>query len=410
MFLGIKTSGKSNVVINQVQNILLLDVICRICQSIFNTKQPEDSQTPQLFCEEGHSFCKNCCRILKKCPYCKSKRRQRAVSLGKSKLGEIDEKIKRIQIELPLISYKEVKKSDREHDRGAFADVYYCQWNSSAVALKTLRFEANQRSIETLTREAAIGFQLQHPNIVQVFGITKIKENYLGIIMEWSDLGTLYKNMNDMNEEQKVRSSLCICEGLAHMHSLKVAHRDLKPQNVLLFGNKFTAKISDFGTSKMMLTIQTSLTLRGTPRYSAPELSKNGLQNLICADIYSFLVVLYELFGDLEAFPELKIQQHKNRLKNSSFPDSFPKKLKSLVLKGTSKDPSKRPKLDDIRSALEGILDKNKCAVLHSEEKKRQLEEEPETENPTTKKMKTGDNEEMIRTGNSSRDKTGTEI
>jgi len=50
-----------------------------------------------------------------------------------------------------------------------------------------------------------------------------------------------------------------------------IAHRDFKPENVLLFGGeKSVAKISDFGTSKVIQTILTNTDSVGTPKYAAP--------------------------------------------------------------------------------------------------------------------------------------------
>jgi serine/threonine protein kinase len=122
---------------------------------------------------------------------------------------------------------------------------------------------------------------MKHPNIVALFGLTKLENNYMGLVMEWADHGSLSDNMEDLNREEKINVFLCICEGLAYMHSNKIAHRDLKPENILLFRNKSIAKISDIGTSKVIQTIipnTTNTAAVGTLKYTAPELMSVGLQ------------------------------------------------------------------------------------------------------------------------------------
>ena len=163
---------------------------------------------------------------------------------------------------------------------GSYADVYQCKWNNSNlhVALKQLRIKPKACQMDEIQLEAAICFQMQHPNIVALFGLTRLENNYMGLVMEWADQGSLSDNMEEMKEDEKIKVSLCICKGLDYMHSNRIAHRDLKPENVLLFGDKSTAKISDFGTSKVIQTIITSTGAVGTPKYSAPELMGVGLQ------------------------------------------------------------------------------------------------------------------------------------
>ncbi len=161
---------------------------------------------------------------------------------------------------------------------GSNADVFQYKWKNTLVALKRPRFKPDTSQMDDIQLEAALCFQMHHPNIVALFGLTQLKNNYMGIVMEWADQGNLKENMTKMNEEEKIKISLCICEGLNYMHSNRIAHRDLKPENVLLFGDKSNAKISDFGTSKVIHTIMTNTGLVGTPKYTAPELMEKGLK------------------------------------------------------------------------------------------------------------------------------------
>ena len=114
---------------------------------------------------------------------------------------------------------------------------------------------------------------MRHNNIVIFHGLTKLENDFFGLVLEWSDQGNLRQNMEDLKMDQKIKISLCICYGLSYMHSNRIAHRDMKPENVLLFGDKSTAKISDFGTSKNIQTFIKNSGMVGTPIYWAPELT-----------------------------------------------------------------------------------------------------------------------------------------
>ncbi len=179
---------------------------------------------------------------------------------------------------ITMIPISHLKNKKTEPDgTGTYSDVFHCKWNEINVALKQLRNKAKPSQMDDIKVEAAICFKMRHPNIVTLYGLAELGNNHLGLVMEWADQGSLSDNLEEMSNEEKIKVSLCICQGLAYMHLKRIAHRDLKPENVLLFGDKAKAKISDFGTSKLMQTFAAHSTNVGTPQYSAPELMDSEL-------------------------------------------------------------------------------------------------------------------------------------
>jgi serine/threonine protein kinase len=212
--------------------------------------------------------------MLKDCPSCEQKLTEN------EKRDVIKKKREQLSKAIPMIPiHKLERQSTIAAATGSYADIFQCKYNkTNLVALKQLRILPKSNKMDDLQFEAALCFQMCHPNIVTLFGLTKLENGYLGLVMEWADQGSLSENMENMNNTEKIKVSLCICEGLAYMHTNKIVHRDLKPENVLLFGDKSIAKISDFGTSKVVQTIVVNTAMAGTPKYSAPELMGPGLQ------------------------------------------------------------------------------------------------------------------------------------
>jgi serine/threonine protein kinase len=221
---------------------------------------------------------------MKECPTCKSKlKRQSSEGNKEEKYQKIKDKRNQILAEIPGISITEIKRVTLlPSATGSYADIFQCHRNGSFVALKQLRLKPNEKQTFDIQWEAALCFQVQHPNIVSILGLTRLENNYMGIVMEWADQGNLRENMEKMSTGEKTKVSLCICEGLDYMHSIRIAHRDLKPENVLLFGDRTVAKISDFGTSKIIQKCIVGTNMVGTPKYSALEIILKGIQVRLC--------------------------------------------------------------------------------------------------------------------------------
>jgi serine/threonine protein kinase len=213
---------------------------------------------------------------MKECPVCESKLQRLSSAWNKK---ENVEKLKQTTNDIPLIPLDHLQcLSNLPIKSDPSSDFFKYKWSTSLVTLKRLRVKPNKSQMNNIKLEAALCFKMRHPNIVAFFGLTVDSDNYTGFVMEGADQGNLTENMETMTHEEMLKVSVCICEGLSYMHCNQIAHRDLKPESVLIFGNKTIAKISDFGISKIIQTTIVGTDMVGTPKYCAPEIMFKGIQ------------------------------------------------------------------------------------------------------------------------------------
>lgn len=219
------------------------------------------------------------------------------------------------------------------HRCGSQGDVYLGRLSNSPVAVKRVRDGAlaNIRHLK----------DLDHKNIIHFKGVSQDpRRNFYFIVMEWCNNGTLAQKLHDAHPIISP-SNLCdfaqqIANGMKYLHSKNIIHRDLKPSNILLTRNN-ELKISDFGTHKVFnksSVLSTSQT--GTYAYMAPEVIR-GESYSFPIDVWSYGVVLWEMFFGLRPYNNLDSSAVVWAVGNNSFhlpvPASFPDGL-SFILKG----------------------------------------------------------------------------
>ncbi|XP_018334476.1 serine/threonine-protein kinase fused [Agrilus planipennis] len=181
---------------------------------------------------------------------------------------------------------------------GSFGRVYKAKQisDSRTVALKVISKRGRSvKEIKGLRRECEIQRHLNHPNIIQMLDSFET-DNEIVVITEFAhkELTTILSKEGYLTEDRVQAIVWDLASALYYLHSNRVLHRDLKPQNILLDARNI-AKLCDFGFARNMSTGTHVLTsIKGTPLYMAPELIEEHPYDH-SADLWSLGCIIYEL-------------------------------------------------------------------------------------------------------------------
>ncbi|XP_061996583.1 G-type lectin S-receptor-like serine/threonine-protein kinase LECRK3 [Rosa rugosa] len=294
-----------------------------------------------------------------------------------------------LEANLRGFTYKELEEATdgfrEELGRGAFGTVYKGVISSPSstnyVAIKKLDKVAQQGEKEFKTEVSAIA-KTHHKNLVRLLGMCDEGANRL-LVYEFMSNGTLASFLFGISRpdwNKRIQIALGIARGLMYLHdecSTQIIHCDIKPHNILL-DDSFTARISDFGLAKLLLSDQTltHTVIRGTRGYVAPEWFRNTPVTAK-VDVYSYGVMLFEIICCRRSLEmERKNEEekiltdwvydcYKQRRLNKMIGDDEEarndmKRLERLVMVAIwciQEDPSLRPTMKKVTQMLEGVVD-----------------------------------------------------
>jgi hypothetical protein len=244
----------------------------------------------------------------------------------------------------------------RELGRGATAVVYLLRDRGLGrdVALKVIRggFGTDQEALARLQREAHLVAQLQHPNIVKLFGTHRLPDGSFALLMEHVP-GRNLKEILIKEGALPIPRVLGILEdvasALAYAHRRRIVHRDVKPENIYIDEEVGAARLADFGVARpwdqdSRLTIPGASL--GTPAYMSPE-QIDGKEVDGRSDVYSLGLVGYEIILGQHPWEGENVFSTIFKQKNEILPMELPglervPALSEILQKALQKDPQAR--------------------------------------------------------------------
>ncbi|OHT04494.1 TKL family protein kinase [Tritrichomonas foetus] len=259
------------------------------------------------------------------------------------------------------INYRNWKVSITDFEKknpvgtGVSATVYYSldKRTGQEVAIKEFRFlKMNGNKLQSFQREVAALATAIHPSVLGLIGATETPP--FCIITEWMPNGSLYHDLHDNNRLDATGRTIAafdIARGMQYLHSIHIAHRDLKSLNILLDSNN-RIRICDFGFSRHAASDSRMTSGIGTPHWMAPEILTTEHNYTSKVDVYAYGVVLWELATKLTPYhgmyTRLIISEVKNKDIRPQLPNDINPALKDLITQCWDRDPDVRPSFDEI--------------------------------------------------------------
>ncbi|XP_034457962.1 tyrosine-protein kinase JAK2a [Hippoglossus hippoglossus] len=270
--------------------------------------------------------------------------------------------------------------------KGNFGSVEMCRYDplqdstGEVVAVKKLQHSTAEH-IRDFEREIEILKSLQHENIVQYKGVCySAGRRNLRLVMEYLPYGSLrdylIKHKDHFDSKKLLHYASQICKGMNYLAIKRYIHRDLATRNILV-ESEMRVKIGDFGLTKVLPQDKEYYTVREPGEspifWYAPE-SLTESKFSVASDVWSFGVVLYELFtcNDKNCSPPAVFMDKMGNEKQGQMivyhlidllkqgyrlpaPDNCPKEIHKMMADCWNKDPGLRPTFKTLINSVESV-------------------------------------------------------
>jgi tRNA A-37 threonylcarbamoyl transferase component Bud32 len=259
---------------------------------------------------------------------------------------------------------------DAELGRGGMSTVYAVVHTEigKRAALKVVHAHVltPEFPAEAVLQEAKVVNQIAHSSIVDIFENGTLADGRPFLVMERLDGCSLDVAMNRqrLHTDEVIGILLQICEALIAAHAARIAHCDLKPENVFLLrgepGSR-RVKLLDWGIARVVAPRAEQLDRAlGTPRYISPE-QVQGYAPVPASDVYSLGVMAYRMFLEEQLFTAESTREILRQHLDVSPPPpeelwpGIPATLSDLLLAMLAKTPDERPTAVEVARVLSQV-------------------------------------------------------
>jgi len=280
------------------------------------------------------------------------------------------------------------------------------------VAIKILNKEhtSNEDDVMRFLREARAAAAVRHPNVVDVFDVSRDDDGTPFIVQELlsgQDLEQYLGTRPDcLSAEEALDIMIPVADAVAAAHKQDVVHRDLKPANIFLAreGTRLIPKVLDFGACLFKtvgaLSAKEQRMLIGTPHYMAPEQITTAAEVDSRADVWAMGVILYEMLAGETPFEAadgnavMKLVRTRSIQPLRKVAPLAPERLEELVTRCLDRDRKKRfadasvvrTELDKIRTELKKATRKRVDTLPEDEGLDAPAKAPPARRRPSTKR------------------------
>ncbi|XP_042552130.1 sperm motility kinase 2B-like [Dipodomys spectabilis] len=225
----------------------------------------------------------------------------------------------------------------------------YHRLTDREVAVKMLEKEGRLSLVEN---EVDILKTLHHPHVIRMYQVIE-GEKYIHLVLEMATRGNLLVWLIDLHrrlfEDEARRFLKQIVSAVVYLHKNRIAHRDLKPDNILLDEHS-NAKVGDLGLSVRIAPGQLLTEKCGAFIFRAPEMYLQQEYDGFKVDLWGLGTILFFMVTGKPPFKMTTFKQLSTQIVQGRYTIPFHLTAKglSILLKLLTVDPQQRPDIEQI--------------------------------------------------------------